>query len=1190
MTQDLSQYNEDQLLKIVDLILTETLGVQFKPIRLGNSLGLISVDHEGNNKYGVLVKHSFEDIVGFSKEIEKRLKWFISETKITSFLVVVAKTIDQDESNEITARIGRTNIGFTLYDGKWIIEKGSNIKTTFNPNEALGKMKTEAVSQRKIKDQTLNELKINGLTGGNRSFYVAGHYWGKVNKYDEFIHEDRWENGHETNDTKSVNNARIGDIVFLKSTVYKDKKGTLRLKAVGVVTENLNDGHNLNVFWHEFANHIDLPGLGQYMRTFQQITPNYIDQALQGIIHDIPHFLDIVNVLVSLITPRIHSIQTKIQTVVNEDLSFGWYSSQGRHLEIGKTTTITVRHENFPFSLEIGSLLICYEGTPRDNIYGIAEITDKDLGNNSIKIQLQLLANFPNEIILKELINIPSFKRWGLAKYRAPVFHQIDKEVFERIINESEIDQQNTEPENIQNKAQKTKIDNDGAMAPKDFLGFENDIRAFSITLAQKRLVPPVAVALFGNWGTGKSFFMHHLERNIDHLSKYQGFSNVVPENEGIKPFCEGVAQIKFNAWSYLDTNLWAGLIANIFEKLDEYVSGDNVIEKEKQKAQKIIADKLDIVSHEKDHLKFEIEELTNQQERIQKELDEMQANKESIHDKVIDKSIDELKKEARKHTADLEKTIKDQLEQYGISKQKVEELSPSILLDEITSWVTFARNVGRINKPSQIITLFILIIFLAYFYFDPGGYLTGIKSLISDGIVYFISIGAVLFSKTYNSYEKYKALLKPVIEFKNKFNESFEKVKLDYDKSLINLNSQMASKTSEIFDQERKLAEVEQKIAKYEYALNHSVTKRAFFDFIQRKANEESYESHLGLISIIRRDFEKLSALFEQVNIPENITPEEKEELEKRKKENEDFRDLFTKPLDRIILYIDDLDRCDDDKVLEVLEAVHLLMAFPLFIVVVGVDKRCVSNALRYRNILKYTSMANVSPKELKEDYSIEVIEPEEYLEKIFQIPFRLKAAKPDAIKGLIGNLLKNEIEVEKLEDASVEETEAKNDKEIKESKGEKEKPRAPIKSPKTDYVAPEDLLITQTELDYLQDVSVIVGDTPRTIKRFVNIYRIIRAHEQLNYRKKEKDIDFLIIMFVLGLGIGNCRDKSEVIFQKCLANEDKNLGEILEMIPKSEKIKDMLEKEDTLKLLLSVSTSELNNYIHFVNRFSFN
>jgi hypothetical protein len=42
---------------------------------------------------------------------------------------------------------------------------------------------------------------------------------------------------------------------------------------------------------------------------------------------------------------------------------------------------------------------------------------------------------------------------------------------------------------------------------------------------------------------------------------------------------------------------------------------------------------------------------------------------------------------------------------------------------------------------------------------------------------------------------------------------------------------------------------------------------------------------------------------------------------------------------IDRIVLYVDDLDRCAPRRVVEVLQAVHLLLAFPIFVVVVAVD-----------------------------------------------------------------------------------------------------------------------------------------------------------------------------------------------------------------------------------------------------------
>ncbi|HIC52603.1 MAG TPA: hypothetical protein EYO97_02105, partial [Gemmatimonadetes bacterium] len=101
---------------------------------------------------------------------------------------------------------------------------------------------------------------------------------------------------------------------------------------------------------------------------------------------------------------------------------------------------------------------------------------------------------------------------------------------------------------------------------------------------------------------------------------------------------------------------------------------------------------------------------------------------------------------------------------------------------------------------------------------------------------------------------------------------------------------------------------------------------------------------------------------------------------------------------IDRVVLYIDDLDRCPPDKVLEVLEAVHLLLALELFIVIVGVDAHWLDRSLRhqYRD-LGTTENAETDP------YLQEM--PTQYLEKIFQIPLTLPAMEPAAYGRLVAS-----------------------------------------------------------------------------------------------------------------------------------------------------------------------------------------
>src|SRR5215471_7494323 len=73
----------------------------------------------------------------------------------------------------------------------------------------------------------------------------------------------------------------------------------------------------------------------------------------------------------------------------------------------------------------------------------------------------------------------------------------------------------------------------------------------------------PLAVGLFGNWGSGKSFFMALMQERIDELATLAADGR--PE---AWPFCREVRQVRFNAWHYVDANLWASLAATLFDGL----------------------------------------------------------------------------------------------------------------------------------------------------------------------------------------------------------------------------------------------------------------------------------------------------------------------------------------------------------------------------------------------------------------------------------------------------------------------------------------------------------------------------------------------------------------------------------------------------------------------------------------------
>ncbi len=99
-----------------------------------------------------------------------------------------------------------------------------------------------------------------------------------------------------------------------------------------------------------------------------------------------------------------------------------------------------------------------------------------------------------------------------------------------------------------------------------DFLGFTRDVELLSSVMISKAVAPPLAIGLFGDWGSGKSHFMQSMEDKVKVLRDRA-------EASDSRTFCRQVVQIRFNAWHYVDTDLWASLVSHILEKLADHIN-----------------------------------------------------------------------------------------------------------------------------------------------------------------------------------------------------------------------------------------------------------------------------------------------------------------------------------------------------------------------------------------------------------------------------------------------------------------------------------------------------------------------------------------------------------------------------------------------------------------------------------------
>jgi len=240
----------------------------------------------------------------------------------------------------------------------------------------------------------------------------------------------------------------------------------------------------------------------------------------------------------------------------------------------------------------------------------------------------------------------------------------------------------------------------------------------------------------------------------------------------------------------------------------------------------------------------------------------------------------------------------------------------------------------------------------------------------------------------------------------------------------------------------------------------------------VSGRVEDQSYAKELTTLSLARADLEALSRLLAD------------QRVEAANKDSSDNPPVpGPRAVDRVILYIDDLDRCKPADVVRVLQLVHMLLAFELFVVVVAVDARWVEQSL----IKSYSWLAPNDSKASDEQAEVRSekepitqlrsprVTPQDYLEKIFQISFWLEPMTSARAASYLASLVRAPA------------------REI----GAVQAPGSSVDEIGRDVVPPliGKIEIAGIELDYMRALAAYVGPSPRRVKRLVNAYRLIKA-----------------------------------------------------------------------------------------------
>ncbi len=597
----------------------------------------------------------------------------------------------------------------------------------------------------------------------------------------------------------------------------------------------------------------------------------------------------------------------------------------------------------------------------------------------------------------------------------------------------------------------------------RDRVGIGEAVHNLARYIAHEDLVPPRAIGVFGDWGSGKTFFMKALQSQIALLA---WSSDRAKRNGTGSVFCGRVVQIEFNAWHYVESNLWASLAGHIFEELHEALAG-----REAGSATGV------------DDLFRTLQtfrEAVAETDRIAARVAELEETLPALRDRE-----ESARADVARQAAALAGAVADRLaalvsEGKGLDKREQKRLRELLHLDRLEELAAGRAELERLARdgrgllgrmglyvrswtPANYALAFLAVALAAFAVpmaaavarldLDVLEWLTGVI-----GSYVTLATGALAWVA-----QRGRRVLGIVDSAVGLVADADARAREATGPALLAAEEELADARRELAEAEERLRVRRDELDGIQTRIRQENVGVQLRAFLEDRVRNQAYARHLGLISLVRKDFERLSELMS--NFWSKRNEEGAHAVLVEYDENGEPREVTVPFIERIILYIDDLDRCPADKVIEVLQAVHLLLGFKLFVVVVGVDVRWVGRSL----VEAYPALLEGGVGAPRPGRAARSASSDDYLEKIFQIPFRIPPMDPEAQEQLVNGLLEERFLPGWTRDDDA-------------------------TTPLLDLL-PTELYLYPDESGAIVELHSCLGRSPRRVKRFVDVYRLMRA-----------------------------------------------------------------------------------------------
>jgi predicted KAP-like P-loop ATPase len=615
-------------------------------------------------------------------------------------------------------------------------------------------------------------------------------------------------------------------------------------------------------------------------------------------------------------------------------------------------------------------------------------------------------------------IDVPELRK-ALVAYAAGRDESV--EVWREILGEEEtlltgrpVDLNSDEPEAV------VRLDESWASDP---LAIRPDVEAFAALLASRELEPPLSIGLFGPWGSGKTTFLKRLRRAVQ---RHADDARQHPSAGG--PYVPNVVHVEFNAWHFAEDALVSSLVDATIRQIRDFVKADPVL-------------------GPANWLEAKLRELESRRRQVDAAKDLHAAAAKAVT--TAEAALATQEKAAELRQSSLRNAVGVVWHATASALVNDEEVKDSGVLNAIGSTVDdldeLRQRVDRLRaRPGRMLgdlgwgrsaffaALVLIVPPLVAIAVERVTGTFDFRAILSSitGLVAALGIWAKAASGAVTRMDR--AAARVVAEYEKQIARDPDVLAAQASVKEAQARAQTAAATLQASRDALARAEAE--------AANASLPAQTL-QLVSSRIQDRSYAKELTTLSLARADLEMLSLI-----------------LRAQRTDGGQANNTL-RAVDRVILYIDDLDRCKPEDVVRVLQLVHMLLAFELFVVVVAVDARWVEQALRYsyRWLSRGGSpvLAGEPRDGSEKPAAVEPfgpVTPEDYLEKIFQIAFWLEPMTAGRAASYLASLVRPATDATKVDISSV-------------------------------------------ELDYMRALAAYVGTSPRRVKRLVNAYRLIKA-----------------------------------------------------------------------------------------------